>query len=408
MAMPVSRRSVLAAAVAGVAGVNIPRAAGATRQAAIGGRAREWLLDDSRLHDVTRWLELATVPGLGVGVLEQDDLSIRGFGFARVEDQLRVGEQTVFEGASLGKPMCAWVALRLVNQGLLDLDKPLDSYAPLAPTERKGRVLKVTARHVLSQSSGLPNWRTEPGPLVAGSEPGKGFTYSGEGFFWLQRVMEVTTGKPWCRIVRDELFDPAGMKDSSYTWRTAYEKSMAWGYDSDGQRFDVYASIGRRLDAIAKRWGTDPDDWTVPQAEKAVKDELTELKPLACYTMPNAAGSLLTTVGDYLRFMRHVLVTRDRAIGLPEPLWRAMVTPWTRVNSAVAWGLGWALQQDAWGDALWHFGSNGTFKNFALIDVKRMRAVVVLTNSANGRKLYPKVIEAVTRHDHPAFLFNWV
>lgn len=340
--------------------------------------------------------------------MEGGALHVRGFGMARAEMNVAVSEDTVFEGASLGKPICGWVALRLVKQGLFDLDRPLDGYAPLAAADRSPRVLKVTARHVLSQSTGLPNWRQQPGPLIASSDPGKTFTYSGEGFFWLQRAMEQATSKPFCRIVREELFEPAGMVDSGYTWRESYERRMAFGYDTDGKHFDIYAALGRRLDLVARRWARDADEWRVEEAERAVKEELTELAPLPCYAMPNAAGSLITTVPDYLRFMRHVLTARDRDDGLPEPLWRAMVTPWTRVNSAVSWGLGWGLQQDDWGDALWHFGSNGTFRNFALIDVKRSRGVVVLTNSANGRKLYPKVIEAVTRHDHPAFLFNWV
>lgn len=413
MGVPVSRRTVVGAIVGGVAGLHLPGTLRATRQdvaspSSTGSRTPEWMVNDSVLPEVNRWLELATVPGLGVGVWEAGESQVRGFGFARAEIHARVDELTVFEGASLGKPICAWVTLRLVNQGLIDLDKPLDSYAPLAPEERRGRILKVTARHVLSQSTGLPNWRTEPGPLVCSSDPGKAFTYSGEGYFWLQRALEQASGKPFCRIVRDELLEPAGMKDSGYTWREAYEKRMAWGYDTDGKHFDVYAAIGRRLDAVAKRWVRNPDDWKVGEAEQAVKEELKELKPLPCYAMPNAAGSFITTVDDYLKFMQHILVNRDRAIGLPEHLWRAMVTPWTRVNSAVSWGLGWGLQQDDWGDALWHFGSNGTFRNFALIDVRRGRGVVVLTNSANGRKLYPKVIGAITRHDHPAFLFNWV
>lgn len=408
MAHPISRRTALGSALAGVMASHVPARVRAWQDVSPLQRTPEWVLSDPVLADLPRWLELATVPGLGVGVLEEGARQVRGFGMARAEIGTRVAGDTVFEGASLGKPVCAWVALRLVGQGLLDLDRPLDSYAPLAPPDRNNRLLKVTARHVLSQSTGLTNWRQQPGPLIAATEPGKSFSYSGEGYFWLQRAMEQVASKPFCRIVRDELFQPAGMVDSGYVWRESYERRMAWGYDTDGKHFDVYAALGRRLDLVAQRWARSADEWRTEDAERAVKEELRELQPLPCYAMPNAAGSLITTVPDYLAFMQHVLDARDRADGLPEPLWRAMVTPWTRVNSAVSWGLGWGLQQDRWGDALWHFGSNGTFRNFALIDVKRRRGVVVLTNSANGRKLYPKVIEAVTRHDHPAFLFNWV
>ena len=62
------------------------------------------------------------------------------------------------------------------------------------------RMRRVTARHVLTHTSGLPNWRHEPGPLAPETEPGETYAYSGEGFFYLQRVVERVTGRPIARL----------------------------------------------------------------------------------------------------------------------------------------------------------------------------------------------------------------
>ena len=125
MGVPVSRRTMVASVVAGVAGLHFPNRLRASFQepASPAPGTPDWLVNDAVLPEVNRWLELATVPGLGVGVWEAGESQVRGFGFARAEIHAKVDDSTVFEGASLGKPVCAWVTLRLVNQGLIDLDK---------------------------------------------------------------------------------------------------------------------------------------------------------------------------------------------------------------------------------------------------------------------------------------------
>jgi len=81
-----------------------------------------------------------------------------------------------------------------------------------------------------------------------------------------------------------------------------------------------------------------------------------------------------------------------------------MTTPQVRINSALAWGLGWGLQEDEYGRTLWQWGANNGFRNFTVADPSNGRAIVVLTNSGNGPRVYERVIVALTGHDHPAFL----
>src|SRR4051812_34744389 len=136
-------------------------------------------------------MELSGVPGVSISVIQgRDVVAQHTIGLADTGTGQAVSATTVWPAASLSKPPFAWAALRLVDQGKLDLDRPLKSYVPdHAPSDARGD--KITARHVLSHSSGLKNWRNRPDqPLVPDFEPGARFQYSGEGFYYLQRAVE--------------------------------------------------------------------------------------------------------------------------------------------------------------------------------------------------------------------------
>jgi CubicO group peptidase (beta-lactamase class C family) len=329
----------------------------------------------------------------------------RGFGLAVEETGQAVSDQTEFEAASLGKPVFAYAVLRLVDAGLLDLDRPLFDYLP-TPEANNTRMRRVTPRHVLSHTTGLPNWRQQPGPLQPASEPGKTFSYSGEAYCYLQRVVETVTGKPFARIMREQALDPLGMKETSYVWLPSFESRMAAGYDGQEKRLDVQAAIGRRTLAIAEHWGTPLSDWRYEEAARAVPLINPQWPPLPLYMVPNAATSMLTTVNDYAKFLARLVAPAGApGLDLSAAGRRAMVSPVVRLNSALWWGLGWGIQRDEHGEVLWHWGANNSFRNFVIADAANHRAVVVFTNSENGPRIYERVIVAVTGHDHPAFLW---
>jgi CubicO group peptidase (beta-lactamase class C family) len=329
----------------------------------------------------------------------------RGFGEAVEEARQSVSDQTEFEAASLGKPVFAYAVLRLVDARILDLDRPLFDYLP-TPEANNARMKRVTPRHVLSHTTGLPNWRTQPGPLEPAGDPGKAFTYSGEAYFYLQRVVETVTGKPFARVMREQVLDPLGMKDTSYVWLPAFESRMAAGYDGQEKRLDVQAAIGRRTLAIAAQWGIPLTDWRYDEAARAVPLINPEWPPLPLYMVPNAATSMITTVSDYARFLTRLVAPAGApGLDLSPAARRAMASPQVRLNSALSWGLGWGIQRDEHGEVLWHWGANNSFRNFVIADPANNRAVVVFTNSENGPRIYERVIVAVTGHDHPAFLW---
>jgi CubicO group peptidase (beta-lactamase class C family) len=264
---------------------------------------------------------------------------------------------------------------------------------------------RVTVRHVLSHTTGLPNWRTQAGGLEPADDPGKKFSYSGEAYFYLQRVVETVTGKPFARVMREQVLNPLGMKQSSYVWLPEFESRMAAGYDGQENRLDVQAAIGRRTLMIAQQWGIPLEDWRYEETARAVPLVNPQWPTLPLYMVPNAASSLLTTVSDYTRFLARLVSASGHGLDLTPDTRQAMLTPQVRLNSALSWGLGWGIQRDENGEVLWHWGANNSFRNFVIADRQNRRAVVVFTNSENGPRLYERVIVAVTGHDHPAFLW---
>jgi CubicO group peptidase (beta-lactamase class C family) len=373
-------------------------------QAAAGATAPRWQPNAELLRNLPRLLELASVPGLAVAVVEGKRLWTRGFGQAVEELGHPVSEETVFEAASLGKPVFAYAVLRLADAGVIDLDRSLYEYLPTADSDTP-RMKRVTARHVLSHTTGLPNWRQQPSPLEPSSEPGTDFSYSGEAYFHLQRVVEGLAKKPFGRLMREQVLDPLGMKQSSYTWQPEFESRMAAGYDGNEKRLDVQSAIGRRARAIAQEWGKPLDEWRYDDSARAVRLVNPQWPVLPLYMVPNAAASLLTTVSDYARFLTQIVTPAKGGVSLAPATHSAMLTPQVRLNSALHWGLGWGIQRDEHGELLWHWGANNSFRNFVIADAVNGRAIVVFTNSENGPRIYERVIAAVTGHDHPAFLW---
>jgi CubicO group peptidase (beta-lactamase class C family) len=363
-----------------------------------------WRPTPDLLRSLPRLLELAAVPAVSFATVDEGRVFPKAAGQASVEPRRGAGDGTVFEAASLGKPIFAYAVLRLADAGTLDLHRPLYGYLPVAEANTP-RMRRVTAAHVLSHTTGLPNWRRAPGPLEPASEPGETYAYSGEGFFFLQRVVERVTDRPIARLLREEMLDPLGMTETSYVWRPDFEARMAVGYEDSGSRAEVYAVIGSLAADLARKWGKPLEEWRYDDTARAVALINPQWPLLPLYMVPNVAASLLTTARDYGRFLAHLVAQSPRdTVPLSAATREAMMTPQIRINSALAWGLGWGIQQDEYGTTLWQWGANNGFRNFAVADPANGRAVVVLTNAVNGPRVYERVIAAVTGHDHPAFL----
>ncbi len=316
------------------------------------------------------------VPGLSVALI-RDGKTVwnRGFGVTNSVTKVPVTEETVFEAASLSKPVFAYSVLKLVDEGKLDLDAPLNKYLPgNYDAADDARITKITARNVLTHTTGFPNWRSPRNSktLPMFFEPGERFSYSGEGFVYLSKVVEQITKMKFDDYVRESVFKPLGMASSSFAWQERYKTLKAFNHDFIGN------PTGQNETASA-----------------------------------NAAGSLLTTTADYARFVSAIL----SGGGLKKETRSLMLTPQVKVDVAcrnctsrpvgtlstdVAWGLGVGLQTTDEGRSFWHWGDNGNNKAFFAAFDKQNDGIVILTNSANGLLILEDILAESLGRKFPA------
>lgn len=327
-------------------------------------------------RDLPKWMNQGNVPGLSIAVLRHGETEwLAGFGVADKTTGRRVDEHTRFSAASLSKTVFTYAVLKLVDQGKLDLDTPLTHYVA-SPVANDPRVERITARIALSHRTGFPNWRPRGGDLKIFFMPGERFSYSGEGIVYLQHAVEAIEGKPLEQVVRELVFQPLGMTESSYLWQPATASTAAVGYSANGQSFP--------------------------------------LSNTADTARANAAASFNTTARDYARFLEAVLNGR----GLKAATIRAMETPQVAVDPTCTncldhapdslskqlfWGLGWGIEQTPSGRYLWHWGDNGVFMAFVAARLTDSSAVVMFDNSDTGLSVAPAVVQTVLGGTHPAF-----
>ena len=171
------------------------------------------------------------VPGLSIALIRRGEIAeLINAGTRNTSTRAPVEPNTIFDAASLSKPMFAHAVLQLIDAGALSLDAPLAKYVPDYVSDDP-RAADVTVRNVLSHTTGLPNWRGNDYPLKTYFPPGARFNYSGEGFVWLQRVVEVISGKPVDSVMQRLIFDPLEMRDSGYVWRPQFDANHADPHD---------------------------------------------------------------------------------------------------------------------------------------------------------------------------------
>ena len=359
-------------------------------------------------------MQAFAVPGVGIAVVEDGAVAwSRGIGMANAQTQAPIAARTVFEDASLSKPVFAYLVMQLVEQGRIALDVPLLQYRRPDYLGDHPWLARITVRDVLRHTTGLPDWRRSPATekLVPAFEPGTRVTYSGEAFVWLQLVVEELTGQSLDAAMQAHLFGPAGMRDSSYTWNADLAARSVHGHPAnDRAGGDVPRQVLREqwelAHKVALRWGKPLSAWRYEDAQRALPEVLA-LAPPGLVSWPgdilaNAAASLRTTVSDYARFLCLMMDGRQRASWeLSDAARRAMLTP--QISLPGRWtekGLGWNMEQTRDGPMFYHSGSNsGIFKNFALGDAQRRRGIVVLTNGGSGAFVHQRVVRAATGYD---------
>jgi CubicO group peptidase (beta-lactamase class C family) len=392
----ISRRAAVARLGAAAAVMTIPQPLRAEQVTPGRGKPSE---------DFERLLRLASVPSLSYVTVDGDRIVTRSLGVRRSGGAEPATPDTVYAAASLTKAVFAYVFLSFVKEGLVSLDRPVAEYLPLPnPDDAKART--ITASHLLSHSGGWRNWRNNAQqPLTADFDPGSKWSYSGEGYFFLQRVLEKLTGKAMGQLARERVFEPLGMKRSSMVRPAELEPHLASGHNGRGEPTPPFgAPTLLELRRMMTARGLPLDAAKSEDAEKAIATAEPTLPVLPNFLSPNAAASMVTTAADFGIFLRH-LVTARRSGGAPAAIVDLMMTPQVRCNDAVQWGLGVGLEDIGSRTLAWQWGDNPGFKNFYFADPKNGKAMAVFTNGDRGHRVYERVIRSITGEDHPAFLW---
>jgi CubicO group peptidase (beta-lactamase class C family) len=308
------------------------------------------------------------LPALAVGVLAQGRAEVAVAGSADLEHGAPATEATRFRLASVSKPLTAVLALRLAEQGRLDLD---------ADVRRLGGALAglrhpATPRQLLAHTAGIRHYRgqemasTRPWPSLASAlsifardplvaPPGARHAYTTYGYTVLGVAVERAAGEPYFDVLRRLVLAPAGMDATVADAHSALVPGRARGYR-------------RRPDGTLLNAGLADTSYKVP------------------------GGGLLSTAGDLLRFAAALF--EGRLLG--EESRRAMWSPArTRDGAALRYGLGWSLGQEPGRTIAFHTGAQQGTTTLLWMDLADQRAIAVLTNVEGQREAVLELARAL-------------
>ncbi len=310
------------------------------------------------------------VPGLQIALIRDGQVAaFESFGVTNLETKTPLTAETLFEAASLTKPVFAYVVMKLSEEGVLDLDAPLNDIVEAPASGPPELVQGLTARLVLSHRTGFPNWYG--GQDRPGLRPSQGtrFAYSGMAYQYLQKVVEKLTQKDLSALLHERIFQPLAMESAHTSAREVTPDRLADGHTPTG---------------------------------KVVRSQRIE---------PNAASSLVCTAQDYARFA--AILAKPPATSnvylKPETL-KDVFTPYIEAAPNIHWGLGWGLQTPKAEPVMpFHWGNNyNAYNCFVVVNPTTAEGVVVMTNSGTGLRACADIVPRVMPGDHPALRWEMV
>jgi serine-type D-Ala-D-Ala carboxypeptidase/endopeptidase len=326
----------------------------------------------------------AAVQGLAVAVFNNNEpVYKKAFGYRRADRGELLNTTSSIYGASLSKAVFAVLVMKLVQDSVLDLDKPLQEYldTPIyqyTPTKKwhdnysdlkdDTSYRRITARMCLDHTTGFPNWRWyEPDQkLRIKFPPGSRYEYSGEGMVYLQVVLEHLLNKPLEELMQEKIFAPLGMTMSSYTWQPRFEQDYASGHNTVGEIYE--------------------------------KDKDNEAR---------SASTLETTLDDCTRFLTGVLqntlldTTTTKQMFSPQIRLRSIQQfgPLSLQDSTfnddiqLSYGLGWVLLQSKYGTGAFKEGHGDGFQHYCIIFPEKGSGMLIMSNSDNAESIFKELLE---------------
>jgi D-alanyl-D-alanine-carboxypeptidase/D-alanyl-D-alanine-endopeptidase len=349
----------------------------------------EWRESDQAESFLRQILDNSGATALSVAIVQGSNVVFqRSMGIVDKKTKKPVNNQTVFRTASLSKPVFAYLVMTLVDEGLLDADKPLHQYLerPLyeypdyKDLKDDDRYQSLTARILLSHQSGFPNWRAmnPDRRLDFKFTPGKMFNYSGEGYRLLQLILEEMTGKSLDQLSKEKVFLPLGMSNSSFLWEKRFDGNFA---------VNLITGLRRLIERTR--------------------------------TVPNPAASLLTNAADYAKFLLAVMNGK----GLKPESLKMMLEPQVNITSRslhapqgtdpgiferihLAWSLGWGRFRCPQGEALFHVGFEEGCDNYAVVFLDQKIGIVLQSVISGHEGIAPTVVKELIGDTYSPF--SWL
>jgi CubicO group peptidase (beta-lactamase class C family) len=292
------------------------------------------------------------IPGMAVAVVKNGEVVVaKGYGFASLEHQVPVTTHSIFQSGSVGKQFTAAAIMLLEEQGKLRLDDKIASYLP----RTKARWGSITLRHVLTHTSGIPEYEDEVddrrnyserqltelvGLLSRRSPPGHKFEYSNSGYLLLGNIIRTVTGKFHGDFIREHIFEPLGMKTARIATDADIVPNRVAGYRM---------SNGRIL----------TQEWVSPTFNQT------------------ADGCFLLSLDDFLTWERGV---RTRALLKPEG-WSQIFTPVVlKSGKSHPYGFAWEITQR---DGQTVHGHDGSLRGFEAILTRYIEEELTIIALAN-------------------------
>ncbi|MBW8241433.1 serine hydrolase [Muricauda oceani] len=341
---------------------------------------------DSVTAKIEQLMRDAKIYGAAISVFNDNQpVYQKVFGYKNYPNRIPLTDSTNIYGASFSKAVFGVLVMKLVEKGVIDLDTPLESYLPQKIHEYEPQTrwhddfsslredslyTNITARMCLTHTTGFKNyrWFEEDHKLRTHWEPGTKFGYSGEGFIYLQVVLEKLTGKGLEQLAKEHIFNPLGMNDSAYEWKTKFDMDFALGHNENAQ--------------VLK------------------KDKDNE---------PRGGGTLETTAEDYTKFLTAVLNQKL----ISKESYEEIFSPHIRIrtekqfyegegkttdkydNINLGYGLGWGYFETPYGKAVFKEGHGSGFVHHSVLFPETGKGIMVMTNFENGNGIFKELLEVI-------------
>ena len=339
---------------------------------------------DSLNSYLPKLMQRANVQGMGLVVFNKNRVVYKKtFGYSRADKKIPLLPTTNMYGASLSKAVFAVLTMKLVQEGKLDLDKPLQEYLPhpiydylhlkkwhddFSSLKNDTLYAKITARMCLDHTTGFPNWRWDlkDQQLKVLQTPGSRYSYSGEGMVYLQVVIEKMLGKSLEQLMDEEIFTPLRMEASAYTFLPSFEKDYSFGHHVNGELYEK-------------------DKDNEARSPSTLETTLDDLSLFVAGVMQKKVISAASTDSMFKPQIRVRSVLQMGPLSIRD----------TNANDGIqlSYGLGWGLLKSPFGWGAFKEGHGDGFQHYMIVFPKQKTGILIMTNSDNGERIFKELLE---------------